>query len=220
VKTEDLIIRLAQSAAPVQPLAPPMQRFTRWALGATAATALGVILFGARSDAWALTRDASFVTIAGATLATAFLSAAAAFVLSIPGVERTPVQRWIPLLALGAWTGILALSILSGGRVGRTDPRVIHVACIVQIITIALVPIWMVFAMLRRALPLERGWSSGLATLAAVALAAGGTQFICPIDDPLHLLVGHAGPVAVLALLGAFFGVRALAAPPQRVNSP
>jgi hypothetical protein len=158
------------------------------------------------------------MTIAAATVATALLSAAAAFVSSVPGLERTPLQRWVPLLSLGAWIGVLTLSITAGGRIGRTDPRILHVACIVQISLLALVPAWMLFAMLRRALPLERRWSSGLATLAAVALAASGTQFICPIDDPLHLLVGHAVPVAALALAGAFLGPRAVAAPRPQVR--
>jgi hypothetical protein len=66
------------------------------------------------------------------------------------------------------------------------------------------------FAMLRRAAPLRRTWSAALATLAAVALGAAATQFLCPIDDPAHLLVGHLLPVASLAIGGAIAGRRAL----------
>jgi hypothetical protein len=46
--------------------------------------------------------------------------------------------------------------------------------------------------------------------LAAVALGAAATQFICPLDDPAHQLVGHVLPVAFLAVFGAIAGRRSL----------
>jgi hypothetical protein len=39
---------------------------------------------------------------------------------------------------------------------------------------------------------------------------AAATQFICPLDDPAHQLVGHVVPVAVLSVLGALAGSRYL----------
>jgi hypothetical protein len=66
------------------------------------------------------------------------------------------------------------------------------------------------FVMLRRAAPLRGAWSAALATLAAVALGAVATQFICPLDDPAHQLVGHVLPVAFLAVFGAIAGRRSL----------
>ena len=71
-------------------------------------------------------------------------------------------------------------------------------------------PGWVLFAMVRRAAPLRRAWSGALATLAAVGISAAATQFICPLDDPAHQLVGHVLPVAVLSVLGAFVGHRYL----------
>jgi hypothetical protein len=73
--------------------------------------------------------------------------------------------------------------------------------------------------MLRGAAPLRHRWSAGLATLAALALAAAGTQFICPIDDPAHYLVGHFAPVAALAILGTLIGHRAFAEPSTLARS-
>ena len=75
-----------------------------------------------------------------------------------------------------------------------------HVACLIEIAGLSLVPGWALFAMLRRAAPLRRAWSGALATLAAVALGAAATQFLCPIDDPAHQLVGHLLPVAILSV--------------------
>ena len=75
---------------------------------------------------------------------------------------------------------------------------------------LSVVPGWALFAMLQRAAPLRRAWSGALATLAAVTLGAVATQFICPLDDPAHQLVGHVFPVAVLSMLGTIAGHRYL----------
>jgi len=40
----------------------------------------------------------------------------------------------------------------------------------------------------------------------AVAFGAAGTQFLCPLDDAAHLLVGHAAPAAAFAGGGAWLG--------------
>ena len=55
-----------------------------------------------------------------------------------------------------------------------------------------------------------QAWSAALATLASVALGAAATQFLCPIDDPAHQLVGHVLPVAFLSVWGAIVGGRSL----------
>ena len=93
-------------------------------------------------------------------------------------------------------------------------PRVlalpVHVLCLIEIAGLAVVPVWALFAMLRRAAPLRRAWSGALATLASVALGAAATQFLCPLDDPAHHLVGHLLPVALLAGAGAIVGSRSL----------
>jgi hypothetical protein len=83
-----------------------------------------------------------------------------------------------------------------------------HWACLFEIAGLSVVPAWALFAMLRRAAPLQRVWTAALAMLAASALAAVATQLICPVDDPAHLLVGHVLPVAFLSVWGAIVGRR------------
>ena len=92
MKTEDLIVRLAQSAGAVQPLAPPLERFGRWAIAATVATIIGVAIIGVRPDAEAM-RQSSVVVVAILTLVTALAAAVSALVLSVPGAERSAAQR-------------------------------------------------------------------------------------------------------------------------------
>lgn len=212
--TEDLIIRLAGSAGPVKALPPPMRRFGWWTAGAVTVTVVGVALIRTRPDLWTRPHHVQLFSVATLTLATALISAGAAFILSVPGAERSAAQRWAPIAVCLTWATLLVVLVLSGGSaLGRIVALPVHKGCVIQITALALLPGWMLFAMLRRAAPLRLRWSGGLATLAAVALAATGTQFLCPIDDPAHLLVGHFVPVAALALAGALMGGRALRAP-------
>jgi hypothetical protein len=151
----------------------------------------------------------TFVGLAVATLGTALLSAAGAFVLSVPGAERSSLQRVVPVVAGGGWALVLVASLTNGGDpVQRVMALPFHWACLIEIVGLSVVPGWALFAMLRRAAPLRRVWTAGLAVLAAGALAAVATQLICPVDDPAHLLVGHVLPVAFLSVSGAIVGRR------------
>ena len=209
--TEDLIVRLAQSAGPVQPLAAPLVRLCRWLAPATVATVIGVALIGVRPDVDVMLRQGPVVAVAVMTLATASAAAAVALLLGVPGAERSPAQRWAPLGVGSLWGVMMAGSLLSGGSaLDRVLAFPVHVSCVLQIAGLAVLPGWGLFTMLRRAAPVRHRWSGGIATLAAVALAAAGTQFICPINDPAHLLVSHFAVVAVFALSGAWLGQRVL----------
>jgi hypothetical protein len=210
VKTDELIVRLAASAHPVRVLPSPARRLGRWLAAALAVTILGVAIIGTRPDIGDAAGRAPFLAVAALTMATALAAAAAAFVLSVPGLERSAMQRWAAVGAGAAWAGLLTAGLTSGeSPIQRLAAFPIHAACVAQIVLIAAIPAWLLLAMLRQAASLRHGWSAGLATLAAVALAAAGTQFICPVDDPAHHLIGHVGPVAALAALGTFLGARA-----------
>jgi hypothetical protein len=209
VRTDELIVQLARAAGPVRPLPSPSVRLARWTAAAVPMTALGVIVIGPRVDVVNAIYQPTFAGLAAATLGTALLSATGAFVLSVPGAERSPLQRVAPLVAGGVWTLVLIILLTTGGDpVRRVLALPFHWACLVEIAGLSIVPGWALFAMLRRAAPLRRAWSAALATLAAVALGAVATQFICPIDDPAHHLVGHVLPVAFLVAWGAIGGRR------------
>src|SRR4029078_13065040 len=127
----------------------------------------------------------------------------AAFTLSVPGAERSPMQRVVPIAAVAAWPALLLVLLTSGGdAVTRVLALPVNWPCGLKITVLSLVPGWMILAMLRRAAPLQRVWTAASASLGAVALAAAATQFVCPVDDPAHQLVGHVLPVALLTALG------------------
>ena len=209
MRTDELIVQLARAAGPVRPIPGPSVRLARWVVSAVPITALGVIVIGPRVDVLTAIYQPTFAGLAVATLGTALLSAACAFVLSVPGAERSPLQRVVPLVVGAVWALVLVLLLMAGGDpVQRVLALPFHWACLIEIAGLSVVPGWALFAMLRRAAPLRRAWSAALATLAAVALSAVATQFICPVDDPAHQLVGHLLPVTFLSVSGAIVGRR------------
>jgi hypothetical protein len=211
VKTEDLIVDLARDARPVQPLARPVVRLARWAGLAMPAVAAGSAVIGLRADVLDTIDQPAFLALLAATLLTALVSALCAFLSSVPGGARADIQRIAPLLAATAWLVVLMFLVSAGGSpVRRLAAMPVHIACIIEIALLGALTGWPLFVMLRRAAPLDRGWSAALAALAAAALGAGATQVLCPIDDPAHHLAGHFTPVVLLAIAGMFFGPRHL----------
>jgi len=112
VKTEDLIVELAASLRPVDRLASPAVRVMRWTIVSFAITAVGVMLLGPRRDISAAVGQTAFVGIAVVTICTALAAAAAALVLSVPGAERTPARRALPIVLLAAWALLLVGRLL------------------------------------------------------------------------------------------------------------
>jgi hypothetical protein len=211
VKTEDLIVRLARGARPVRSLRPPWARFARWTAVAVLVETIGALAIGVRSDVAIALQQPAFAGLAAATLLTALLSGAAVFALSVPGIERSPLQRTAPLASGALWVGWLVVLLMAGGQsMRRLAALPIHAACVIEIVGFGVLVGWPLFAMLRRAAPLRPTWSALLAALAAAAFAAAATQLICPIDDPAHHLTGHLPPVVLITILGAAFGRHAL----------
>ena len=211
IRTEELIAALAADAAPVSLLPPVKVRLARWTMLALSVTTALSVLIGVRSDVGVAVLDRAFEVEALLMLATALSAGATAFVLSVPGAESTPALRALPLLTAGAWIVQLAWLLARGGETWSTvrlEPW--HVACGARIALLAVAPAVASLMIVRRAAPLEYTWTSGLSVLGAVAFAALGVQFVCPIDRASHLFVSHALPVAALALLGAAVGTRVL----------
>jgi hypothetical protein len=204
VKTEELIGELARSAAPVTPLPRPAARFAAWAAAFVLFAAASVVVFGARP---ALADDLmrpAFAVLAALTIATALLSAVAALRSSVPGLEAAAVEQAIPAVCALAWTAWL-LALLVGGAVPTAGLLAlpVHMGCTAQIVGISLLPAAALFAMVRRAAPLNPVRSTWLAALASLALAAVAVQFVCPIDDPAHHLLSHLFPVVAFTAIAA-----------------
>ena len=206
MKTDDLIADLASRATPVRPLPAPGIRTLSWLAVAMASAAAGVLVFGTRPDLASLMRNQDFLLTSALALATAGLSSAAALVLAVPGAERSALIRGLPFAVLGMWTLTVTMTVLqaSHGLSGVSDWYV----CAIRVTAIGLVPAIVLVAMLRRAAPLRREWTGALALAGAAAAGALAIQFICPVDDAGHALLGHLGPVLAMGVAGATAAVR------------
>src|SRR4030095_4523619 len=139
--------------------------------------------------------QAAFLARAVTTILTALVAAVCAFRLSIPDADRPRIQYFLPFVALGAWAMLLVVLLASGGDSWtRLAALPINWPCGVKITGLSIVPGCVLFVMLRHAAPLQRGGRAMTPALAATTLAAPATQFICPVDDPAHQIVGHVVP--------------------------
>lgn len=201
MRTDALIVQLARAADPVTPLRRPLVRLGRWMALVAPVTIIAVLALHPREDLAAALLDDVYLARAATTLATAVVAAAMALVLSVPGAERSPYQRAFPLVCGGLWIVVLVAVLTSGGdAAARLAAFPINPLCLYEIAGLSAVPALSLVAMLRRAAPLRPGWNAVLAGLAAAALAAAGTQLLCPVDDAAHQLVGHVVPVVGLTL--------------------
>ena len=211
MRTDELIVELARGVRPVRPLAAPMTRLARWTLAVVPVAALGALLIGLRADLQTVVDQPAFLALAAVALVMALSSAAGAFLLSVPGAERSPLMRVVPIVAGLAWAAVWIAQLAGGSDpVARVLAMPVHVSCVLEIAGFGLLAGWPLVTMLRRAAPLQRDWSAALASLAAAALGATATHFICPVDDPAHQLVGHVAVVVLASAAGALMARRSL----------
>ena len=216
MKTEDLILQLAKSAAPVTPLAAPSIRLLRWMALAALVTAVAIVAIGPRHDLIAAAARPAFTASLVGLLVATVSAAAAALVLSVPGAERSPLQRALPVVAAAAWPAAWLAAMTTNAAPGGA--RLFHLACAVEIAALGAASGWVLFAMIHRAAPLRPGWTAGLASLAAITSASAATQVICPVDDPGHQLFGHVLVAAVVGLAGFLTGQRLLRRSSERLD--
>jgi hypothetical protein len=206
VRTDDLIRELAADGRPVRRLAPWLRRVAVWALVA-AACAIGVIgSLGARRDLAQVIWRGPFIFEAMLLIVTALSAAAGALIVSVPGAERSKLVRWLPVAAgAGAlfWVAGELAVVVAAGETNRFLPAW---WCIQRTLLVGLVPGVLLFAMVGRGAPLRAAWAGLLALLSTSALGVLGTNIMCSVDRPLHVLLWHVGPMALLAAAGAFIG--------------
>ena len=133
--------------------------------------------------------------------ALALASLMAAFAASIPGAHG---RRWalIAAGALLAWLLVVVAAALEGdhGHVGT------GVGCLRNLAVFSLPPGLLLYLMLGRAAPLDRGTVGTLASMGTSALAHVGTRFVCHNDGALHVLVWHFSFVLLLSGIGILLG--------------
>ena len=176
---------------------------------AFAVAAVVVLAVGPRSDVSLALGQPRFLLLATALVATALLSAAAAFTLSIPGAERWSAQRLLPLTTGALWAALLIVWLRQGGDAwARIAAMPIHLLCVLIVGVLAGISGSMLTKMLARGASLHAAWTAVFAWIAAASTGALAAHIVCPIDDPAHHLTGHFAPFVVVALAGSFLTQR------------
>jgi hypothetical protein len=175
-----------------------------WSGLAWASMAAGLVVFGLRPDPASAVDAPRLIATTLFALGAAVAAGFGSLVLAVPGAERSRALWLSAAGLLAAWTVWLAIEVL---REGYLVESLLHSpACFTRVIAIGAVPGITLFVMLRRAAPLKPALTGALALAAAASFGALAIQFICPLDDAAHGLLGHLGPVLTLGLAGAWAG--------------
>jgi hypothetical protein len=201
MRTEALIRELAAQVRPVRPVGHPLARFAGWAAVAAVWIAAGVSVVGIRTDFAPASRAPGFVLDIVLPLALGLAATLAAFVASVPGRN----SRWwtlIPAAVVASWLALVLVGALStgSGHVGA------GVRCIRNLAAFSVPPGLLLYLMLRKAAPLDRGTVGMLAAGGMSALAHVGTRFVCHNDGALHVLAWHCSFVLLLGAVGILVG--------------
>lgn len=199
--TDELISSLSRELAPVRPLRPPLWRAALWLAGAALIGGLAVLRWANVGAFVARHAEARMALESAATLLTAITAIIAAFHLSLP--DRSSLWRYAPLPPLALWIATSGLGCLdhgvglgpAGHRFGESS------GCFAFIVMVSVPLAILLYAVLRRARPLEPLPVALTAALGVAALAAFVLQFFHPFDTTLIDLALHLGAVGVVVSL-------------------
>ena len=196
--TEQLIGSLAQGLAPVRPLPPPVLRALLWLAAAALIAAVAVLRWANLEMFVTRTAEPRLALECAATLLTGITAIIAAFYLSLP--DRTSLWRYAPLPPLALWLASSGLGCLDHGiGLGPTGDRLGEsVRCFVFIVAVSVPLAVLLYAVLRRARPLQPLPVALTAALGVAALAAFVLQFFHPFDTTVIDLALHAAAVGVV----------------------
>ena len=201
--TDELIGTLSQGLAPVHPLRPPVLRALLWLGAVTLVIGAGLWRWADFAIIAARTANPRLALECAATLLTGLTAVLAAFYLSLP--DRTSLWRYAPLPPLLLWIATSGLGCLQyGGGLGPAGHRLGESShCFIFIVLVSAPLALLLFAVLRRARPLEPLPVALSAALGVAALAAFVLQFFHPFDTTVIDLASHLAAVGVvIALVG------------------
>jgi hypothetical protein len=218
VKTSDLIDNLAESATPVRPLRPPLQRAALWLALAGVVLALLAVAHGVRPDLAMRLHQGGFVVSLGAALVTGILAAIAAFKLGQP---ESP-QWWclLPAPALVVWVSTIGYGCLTNWV--TIGPDGVHmgeaVRCFATLLLTSVPLAVAMLVMLRHVAALRPTTVSMMGGVAIAAMTAFALSLLHDLDASIMILVWNLGTAALIAGLAGLLGRSSFAWVATRVS--
>lgn len=219
MRTEDLILSLAQDLGPVKPIRSPARLLVLW-LGVTIpALVLVTWLMGPRSDLSVKFGETGFVISEILGVATALISAYAAFCAGRP--DQPGWKLWVPVLAMLVWLGDFGRqwAIFSLQRTAHAFSLHLDPVCVPAIAIAGLIPAGAIVALLRQSASFRREHACLCGALAAGAAAEVALRLFHGSVNLATLLLWQMGSVLLFTLIGWFISsqvLRNIARPPRR----
>lgn len=198
-KCKHTIDELVNDLCPIKRVRSPKRQFLIW-IGSIGVAVLGWVAFNPlRPDIAEVLRNPVFLIEVVLLHAAFILGAYHLFTNALPGLQK---GRWIPRLAtgfLGGWIGLLIVR-------GWVNPAALLGAChnawhcVGQVVALNLIGVLLLVILLRRYPVSILGYALPGVLLSA-SLGTAVMEWTCQSMNPLHLLIGHGGPMVGMMIL-------------------
>ncbi len=202
MKTDQIIEELAAGLTPVRVLPAPWRRALWWVLVVAVLGSAAVLRFAHLDAVLPRLMTPRVALESAATALTAIAAIVAAFELSLP--DRSSRWAWLPVPPLLLWLAASGLGCLRNGMsLHEPEGFAGHSPHCFVFITAVSVPLAVgLFAMLRRARPIDALPVAAVGTLGVAATAAFILQFFHPFDVTVIDLALHLAAISLVVLVG------------------
>jgi hypothetical protein len=208
-----LVSRLASEITPRRPLWPVSARLTLWML--IEVGILAWVIGHTKHNFVARLTHPAYATEIVFFAAAAIICAALALKSAIPGrmLSAKEVVVAIALVLVGTLVLVMAQPMATSDLLG--DFALNGWRCAVNTVLSGTLPWLGLWWLIRRGASMN-GWLSGLlAGGGALSFSFAVMRIVCPIDDPLHLLIWHLVPALTVIGLSALAGLKWLRLRPR-----
>lgn len=204
--TNEVIANLVRELRPLAPLPLPRTRTLWWAAASALITLGAVSAIGLRADLGSAATTPSFQMHALFLLVAAWGSAAAALTAAVPGEPLSRSRQTAPLIALSGWCLWIGAELgWLAAAGGAWWPVAAGWGCVAKSFAVGFLPAALLIMMIAKAAPPDLRRTGLFAGLSGAAVGAFGVEMTCPIVNPAHLLLWHAGPAVAIVAVAALF---------------
>lgn len=206
MQTNELIAQLAREGAH-KPAPPPARILVSWLGFMILYFFVLLAIHGLRSDIGQKLQQSLYLSEILLMLAIALLSALAASWLSLPDANQKAWIRFVPLLPLGAFAGMLIYGMLTTSALTLSQClQLARYDCVIRIILYGLLPGGIMFSVTSRAAPTRCCWAGSMIGLSVASLGYILLRLVDPSDDPTQLIIWHFLPVLFMTVIGMMLG--------------